>query len=129
MDFAIITLDRHEINDVLIKFTAIVTFLAIFVVLCLFCCGNCFRQRKRYPKKDLKLDLKVATAAQNEKAKQQQRRQQQQQQINYNSKYGAISIDSPDNDLDYIDAKNTNLISSTMKVSTLRSTPPSYNPA
>ncbi|CAE17831.2 uncharacterized protein CELE_F48F5.6 [Caenorhabditis elegans] len=94
-------LDVDEFNLVLIIFSATVVFFALIALILMYCtmsCGCCRRKEKR---RKLSNIPQVMVTQHRDKT--------------------PLSIDCPD--LDYIDARNTNLVSSTVQVESVHQTP------
>ncbi|KHJ90515.1 hypothetical protein OESDEN_09641 [Oesophagostomum dentatum] len=89
-----------EVNQILIILTVVVSCTALVLMLYIYChykCGFCRRQQKH------STDLPEVRITM------------------HNDSKTPLSVDCPD--IDYIDSRNTNLVSSTVRVSSLHNTP------
>jgi len=107
-------MNRDEITQNFLTFTAAIFGLAALTGVLLVCASKCFRHtslRRRKPKQH-KLNADGQSSSKNP--------------LIYCSKSGAISIDCPE--MDYIDSsRNADLIASTVQVKSLHSSPIANN--
>ncbi|CAL2047800.1 hypothetical protein CAEBREN_13900 [Caenorhabditis brenneri] len=98
------SLDVDEFNLVLIIFSTVIVSLALFALIILYCkmsCGCCNRNNSSSKKRRPSNIPQVMVTQHRDKT--------------------PLSIDCPD--LDFIDARNTNLVSSTVRVDSVHQTP------
>ncbi|RCN46719.1 hypothetical protein ANCCAN_07257 [Ancylostoma caninum] len=89
-----------ELNQILIILTVVVASIALVLMLYIYChykCGFCHRQQKRSTELP---EVRITM---------------------HNDAKTPLSVDCPD--IDYIDSRSTNLISSTVRVSSVHNTP------